>query len=464
MCRQTLLITLAGIGLLSGLATAGYVTRDFWLQRSPSPAASEQGREKEVSPPAMQQVKLTPQAQSNLGLVVKPLQATTFWRTIQVPGMVVDRPAHSDRGVVTPVTGVVTKVHHFPGDLVRPGDRLFTLRLLSESLQLMQSELFKNIQETHITQEQKKRLVAAASSGAIAETRIVEFDNQLRRLAVAAKAYRQELQTRGLTREQIDEVAQGRFVSEIVITTPQPGNSQSISEAGPPPSAERALAPIYFFEVQELKVELGQQVQAGQTLSLLSNHQSLYLEGRAFWQETPLIEASIKEGWPVQVEFKEEGSRWPALEQTFSIRHLANTIDPATRTFAFFLPLSNQSRTFEKDGRTLMLWRFRPGQKVRLHIRAEKFDNVFVLPAAAVVREGPEAYLFRQNGDFFQRKPVRVVHLDRQHVVIANDGSIPPGLFVAHNGATQLNRVLQAQGQRPAGFHVHADGSVHANH
>ncbi len=166
----------------------------------------------------------------------------------------------------------------------------------------------------------------------------------------------------------------------------------------------------------------------------------------------------------MQVEFKEEGSRWPALEQTFTIRHLANTIDPATRTFAFFLPLSNQSRTFEKDGRTLMLWRFRPGQKVRLHIRAEKFDNVFVLPAEAVAREGPEAYLFRQNGDFFQRKPVRVVYLDRQHVAIANDGSIPSGLFVAHNGATQLNRALQAQGQRPAGFHVHADGSVHANH
>ena len=29
-----------------------------------------------------------------------------------------------------------------------------------------------------------------------------------------------------------------------------------------------------------------------------------------------------------------------------------------------------------------------------------------VLPAAAVVREGPEAYVFRQNGDLFDRRPV----------------------------------------------------------
>jgi hypothetical protein len=175
----------------------------------------------------------------------------------------------------------------------------------------------------------------------------------------------------------------------------------------------------------------------------------------------------------VQVEFMElmeimgimdETSGWPALEQTFTIRHIANTIDTASRTFAFYLPLVNQSRSFQKEDRTLMLWRFRPGQKVRLNIRVEKLDNVFVLPADAVVREGPEAYVFRQNGDLFDRKPVRVVYQDRQHVVLANDGSVPPGLFVAHNGATQINRVLKAGSSGlPPGFHMHADGSIHSN-
>ena len=161
---------------------------------------------------------------------------------------------------------------------------------------------------------------------------------------------------------------------------------------------------------------------------------------------------------------EEQASGWPALEQTFTIRHLANTIDPASRTFAFYLPLLNQSRSFEKDDRTLLLWRFRPGQKVRLHVRVEKLENVFVLPAEAVAREGPEAYVFRQNGDLFDRKPVRVLYQDRQQVVIANDGSVPAGLFVAQNGAAQLNRVLKSgSGGLPPGFHMHADGSIHSN-
>jgi hypothetical protein len=52
-------------------------------------------------------VRLSKQARDNLSLVSKPLQATTFWRTIELPGVIVNRPGVSDRGVVSPVSGVV---------------------------------------------------------------------------------------------------------------------------------------------------------------------------------------------------------------------------------------------------------------------------------------------------------------------------------------------------------------------
>jgi biotin carboxyl carrier protein len=471
MSLRRILKPLAGIALVAGLLTVGDLTRDTWLPWvAPADRSTGQATGKQGQAPAgeSQSVRLTPQAQSNLRLASKPLEADTFWRTIQVPGMVVDRPAYSDRGIVAPVTGVVTKVHHFPGDTVRPGDTLFTLRLLSESLHLTQSDLFKTSKEVAFTKDQKKRLSGLAQAGAIPEAKMIEIDNQLRRLTVAAQAYRQELQTRGLTPGQIDGVAEGKYVSELVVQAPQQASSGNKLLAGLLVKLPASLPdddPAPSFEVQELKVELGQQVQAGQMLGLLSNHQSLYIEGRGFRQETPLVERTAKEGWPIRVESMEEaGSDWPPLEQTFTVQHIANTIDPATRTFAFFLPLTNQSRSFENDGKTFLLWRFRPGQKVRLHIRVEKFENVFVLPADAVVREGPEAYVFRQNGDLFDRKPVRVVYQDRQNAVLANDGSIPPGVFVAQGGATQINRVLKAQGGPPSGFHVHADGTVHANH
>jgi cobalt-zinc-cadmium efflux system membrane fusion protein len=458
---------LTGFALLGGLIVAGFFTRELWLPLvMPASTIAKVDDHDDHGPVGeAQQVKLSPQAQANLRLVVKPLKVDTYWRTIQVPGLIVDRPAQSDRGIVAPLTGVVTKVHHFPGDTVKPGDTLFTLKLLSETLHLAQSELFKTTKEIEIAKDQKKRL--SGLEGTIAGTKMIEIDYQLSRLTVAVQAYRTELQTRGLTPEQIDGVVEGKYVTEIEVGTPTQAKVTGKLLSGL--LVKRlAVQPDVIepsFEVQELKVELGQQVQAGQTMCLLSNHQSLYIEGRAFRQETPLLERAAKEGWPMKVEFmEEETSDWPALEQTFTIRHIANTIDTASRTFAFYLPLVNQSRSFVKDDRTLMLWRFRPGQKVRLHVQVEKLENVFVLPADAVVREGPEAYVFRQNGDLFDRKPVRVVHQDRQFVVIANDGSIPAGLFVAQNGATQINRVLKSgSGGLPPGFHMHADGSIHSN-
>jgi biotin carboxyl carrier protein len=304
MRLRRVLTTLVGVVLLGGMVAAGFVTRGTWLPWVTPATSAGKGEDKHDGAHGpvgeAQQVRLSAQAQANLRLVVKPLTVDVYWRTLQVPGLIVDRPAQSDRGIVSPVTGVVTKVHHFPGDTVRPGATLFTLRLLSEALQLTQSELFKTTKEIEIAKEQKKRLAGPASAGAIAGDKVIEVDNQLRRLKVAALAYRTELRTRGLTTGQIDGVAEGKYVSELEVRAPKqrsPDNALLAGSLVKRVTARPGAEPS--FEVQELKVELGQQVQAGQTLCLLSNHQSLYIEGRAFRQETPLLEKAAKEGWPV---------------------------------------------------------------------------------------------------------------------------------------------------------------------
>jgi cobalt-zinc-cadmium efflux system membrane fusion protein len=452
------------VAVLAGLAATGFFTRGYWLPllQEDSSAARENSSSgaNEVAGPTGK-VLLSDQAIANLRLEARQVQPTTYWKTIQVPGMVVDRPGRSDRSVVSPITGVVARINHFPGDTVRPGDVLFTMRLLSESLHLTQSNLFKSTQDIKLAQDRRERLEAA--SRAIPEDQIIEVDNQITRLQVAVKAYRQELLNRGLTSNQIDEVTKGIFVRETTIVVPSPPD-----DAPPITLVKQSAAdtPAPTFEVQEVKVQLGQQVQAGQTLCLLANHQALALEGRAFRDETLLLERSVKERWPVEVDFQENaGTDWPALEQTFHIQYLANTIDPVKRTFAFRMPLENQSRVIEADGRTQMLWRFRPGQKVRLLIRVEKLDNVFVLPTEAVAREGAEAFVFTQNVNTFERKPVRVLWRDRQDTVLANDGSLVPGMFVVQNVAAQLNRMLKAGTGSgvPKGYHIHADGSLHKN-
>lgn len=413
------------------------------------------------------------QAQKNLRLTARPLKAGPYWKTITIPGSIVDRPGVSDREVVAPAIGIVSEVRRVPGDTVRPGEVLFTFKLTSDSLHETQANLFKATQDIILAAARLERLRSAGD--AIAQSRRTEVENEIKRLEVAAKADQEQLRQRGLSPAEIDGVAGGKLISEIAVRAPSPAVSKR--QGGPAGAADEVLdgdTTAETFELQELNVEIGQQVQAGQTLCRLSNHQHLAIEGLAFRDETPLLEGSLQKGWPVEVDFQESAAAdWPPIEQQFLIRRVANTIDPATRTFGFLLPLTNQSKTVESELGRQRLWRFRIGQKVWLHVRVEQLDNVFVLPKEAVVWEGPEAFVFTQNVNTFERKGVHVLHQDRERTVVANDGSLPAYRrneevltipAVVQTAAAQLNRMTKSgSGDVPKGYHIHADGSLHKN-
>ena len=426
--------------------------------------------EQEAGRPELQILELGEQARKNLNLIVKAVRVTDYWRTITIPGVVADRPGVSDRGVTSPAVGVVSEIHVYPGDTVRPGQRLVTLRLFSEYLQATQTQLFKASREAILVQEQIDRLSVVANSGAISGSRLIEQRNELQRQQTLIQAAKQELLNRGLNPEQIALVTEGSFVFTIDVAAPPAQAQETVLDGLVRPDLQTAgynAANEIAYEMHSLRVQLGQTVQAGDLLANLANHQSLYVVGHAFKREAGLIEQAAQNKAPLRIEFAEDSFElWPAIEQEFQIRHLSNTIDAATRTFDFFVPLRNQSRTYQKDGMTFLVWRFRPGQRTRIEVPIEKFANVFVLPADAVVREGPNAYAYRQNGDLFNQIPVHILYEDRDHVILANDRSIAPGTYMAQNSASSLRRVLKAQsasGEQP-GLHVHADGTVHAAH
>jgi hypothetical protein len=136
------------------------------------------------------------------------------------------------------------------------------------------------------------------------------------------------------------------------------------------------------------------------------------------------------------------------------------------RTFPFYLSLNNEARTIARDGKTYLAWRFRPGQRARLRLPVERLvtpgvggegkdADPFVVPAGAVVREGPEAFVFVQAGDLFIRKPVRVLYQDDREAVIANDGSITRAELIVLNQAAAINRAIKAQSTE--GGHHHHD-------
>ncbi|QEG18939.1 efflux RND transporter periplasmic adaptor subunit [Gimesia maris] len=456
------------------LIVAVFIWRDQWMplsdQKQPgevnrAAAVEKQGDQSKAS--EQEKIILSDQAIANLGLKVKSELPETYWKTLQVPGMIVDRPGRSDQGVISPVDGVVEKMNYYPGDTVQPGEVLYTIRILSETLQQTQTNLFKDTQNIALAATKKKRL--ESTRGAIPEARIIEVANEIKRLQVAIKGYQHELLSRGFSHEQLQKISSGDFVRDLDILVPdrmsQGGMLKKPAVTKSTGKNSRPEAPVTF-EVQECKIDLGQQVKTGEMLCLLANHRLLAIEGRAFRDETQLLERSVHEVWPVEVDFQESAaSHWPAVKQRFLIEYLSNVVDPVNRTFAFRMSLENESRLVRRDGQTQVLWRFRPGQKVRLSIRVEELENVFVLPADAVARDGAEAFVFTQNVNTFYRKPVRVLERDRRHTVIANDGSLTPGSFVVQGSAEQLNRMLKSSSGNdlPEGYHIHADGSLHKN-
>jgi len=460
----TLLLVLA---IAFSMAAAGVATRTWWMPAQ-EPTATRAASA--ATDPKRSDVKIIvgEQAQANLGLTAKQLMAETFWKTITVQGIVVERPGVSEQQVVAPTTGIVTQILHVPGETVQPGEVLFQLKLSSEALHQTQTDLFKASQEIQLAQARLDRLISAGEG--VPQVRVIEVESEIARLRTAVKAYRHELLIWGFSANDLEGVAQGDLVTEIPIVVP--GNHTSESDIRH--SVPALPVPRHGYELQQLSVEAGQQVQGGDVLCVLVNHESLAIEGHAFRDETVLVEKSIEGDWPVEIDFQQAAvGEWPSLDQVFRISHIVNSIDPATRTFAFFVPLNNQSKQLDRDGSKQLLWRFRPGQKVRLYVRVQELHNVFVLPADAVVRAGGDAYVFTQNVNTFERKPVHVVFHDRDRMVLANDGSLPvykkkdeiwTVAAVVRNAASQLNRMaMTGSSEVPKGFHIHADGSLHKN-
>ena len=75
---------------------------------------------------------------------------------------------------------------------------------------------------------------------------------------------------------------------------------------------------------------------------------------------------------------------------------------------------------------------------------ARVYRGVFVFPREALVREGPERLVFLSSGGSYRRQPVRLLHEDREAIVVADDGAVFPGDPVVTSGAFALSLALRA--------------------
>ncbi|WP_417385922.1 efflux RND transporter periplasmic adaptor subunit [Gimesia sp.] len=404
-------------------------------------------------------LELSPQARKNVGLTadkVVPVQLKDFTRTITIPAMVVERPGKTRIKVVAPMTGIVTNVNVTGGEAVQPGRPLFKIRLTHEDLVQAQTAYLKTLGELDVELKEIDRIKVITDKGVIAGKVLLEREYEKEKLEAILKAQREALLLHGFTASQVDEIKKTRrLIKEHLVYAPlvhdQSGEVsapdmeiQRISAPAPATLDQEAASQRSLLVVQSLDVNKGDFVQAGDTLCVLADYSDLYIKGQAFEQETDEITRCLENQWPVEA-IEEENNKSKQLIKDLKIDYLDNKIETETRTFSVYVNLTNQIEhdTIRKDGDRYITWRFKTGQRMQLLIPVETWQKQIVLPVEAVASEGAEQFVFQENGDHFDRRPVHVLYQNQLWAVIENDGSIFPGDKIALAGAHQLQMALK---------------------
>lgn len=389
-------------------------------------------------------LEISSQAQSNIGLKTTRIELGPFERNITLPAIVVERPGRSELDVTAALSGIVLKIYPIRGQAVAPGQPLFDLRLTHEELVQGQTEFLRAANELDIVKREVARLEPLEATGSIALKTILDRRYEQQKLDALLRSQRQGLYLHGLRPEQVDQILASReLLPGLTISVPK-GKEEDKAGKSAVSQAASTEEQREMFQVQELMVERGQYVNAGDRLCVLSDHAELYIEGKAFEQDAETLNQLANKGWTVTAVF--EGAEGKSkLVPGLELLYVSDKVEVESRTLRFFVRLPNRLVRDWKtpDGQRFVGWEYRPGQRLQLQVPVERWTDRIVLPADAAVQDGVDWYVFQRNGKRFQRRAVHVEHRDPLWVVIANDGSLFPGDEVAISGAQQIQMALK---------------------
>jgi multidrug efflux pump subunit AcrA (membrane-fusion protein) len=370
---------------------------------------------------------LTDQARKTIGLTEGKVTISTFARTIGVPGMVVERKGRSRFTIIAPLTGYLTKIQVTEGDAVSPEQLLFELRLTHEELVQLQADLLKTTTEVDVVRREIARLEGIGPEGLIPTKMILERKYEMQKLEAVLESQRQALLLHGLAESQVEQILASRtLLHTVAVRAP----------------AEPSLPAHATLLVQELLVEQGQHVNAGDTLAILVDHETLLIEGEAFEQDLPRIVTAAKEKRPVTAVLETKSGPATRLDG-LALASVSSRVDPESRALHFYVTLPNEQVAAGSGDDRFVTWRYKPGQRMQLLVPVEEWRDRIVLPPEAVAQDGLEHYVFMTHGDHVHRQPVHVEYRDPTAVVIADDGALSPGDQIAMTAAHQLQLALK---------------------
>ncbi len=387
---------------------------------------------------------LSLEARQNIGLTTAVVSKSGYTRTVGVPAIVAERPGHSQIEITAPMTGLVNKIFIQEGLSKQPDDKLFQLRLTHEDVVASQRDYLKFLQERDVIQREINRLEKIGSD-VIPERRVIEQQYLHDKVEASIKALQQSLILHGLTEDQVNTIGTSRDVlKEISILAPEFEMN----------SVEMDARPV--FHVQEISVNRGQSVVAGQKLGTLADHSLLFVKGQAFEEDAKGLVQAMNADKKLTV-VAASGKAGQVLE--LKLLFVADHVDQESRSLDFYMLLPNK-RVDQSEAHagasSFLSWKYRPGQRMEVQLPTDQsWQDQIVLPAEAVAMDGPNAYVFEQHGDHFDRLEVRVLYRDKNEVVIEDSGQLV-GRTLATSGAYEMHLALKNQ----------ADGGIdpHAGH
>ena len=412
-------------------------------------------------------VELSPQARANMNLEIAPLAVGVYTKYVEVPGVISSWPGRTHIAVTSPLTGVLNAIYVTRGELIESNEPLFSLRLTHQDLVKTQETFLTKLGELDIELEEIERLSAVAGSGAIAVKSLLARRYERDKLLAGVRAARQTLLLHGLSEQQIEDIeTTRRLVREVIVYSPSlhadqslhhgalsqvphhptaRGDDRFVSTTQPPSQLPHPAHIAASFLVTELEVRRGQGVNAGQELLQLSDYSQILIEGQAFQQDGEALRMASDNAIGVQAVFGSAGGK-EELVEGLQVVYIGTEVGRQSRVLPFYIALDNQiARTDTRGDRRYISWVYKPGQRLTIRLPQSQIQNAIVVPKEAVAEEGPERYVFVENGDHFDRVPIHVTGRDSVNVAIANDGQVWPGQSIAISGAHQLQMVLKNQ-------------------
>ncbi|RMG01728.1 MAG: hypothetical protein D6741_04800, partial [Planctomycetota bacterium] len=144
-------------------------------------------------------LELSEQARKNIDLKVVTVARGLFVQRKSVPAVVVEVPGRSRTVVSAPITGIIERVEPVAGQVVAPGDTLFTLRLTHEDLVEKQSRFLESLEAADVVRREIARLEQVTQSGVVAGKQLLERKYELEKLDAALHAEREALLLHGLS-------------------------------------------------------------------------------------------------------------------------------------------------------------------------------------------------------------------------------------------------------------------------